>query len=40
MTKSPRYAAPLVRPVDHALHPIETGNYRIATATSQMAGSP
>ena len=35
MSKIARYPDPLVRPVDHAIHPIETGNYRIATPAIQ-----
>ena len=35
MTKSIRRDATTVRPIDPALHPIETGNYRIATPAIQ-----
>ena len=35
MPKITRYVDPLVRPVDQSLHPIETGNYRIATPAIQ-----
>jgi hypothetical protein len=35
MSKIARYPDPLVRPVDLTLHPIETGNYRIATPAIQ-----
>jgi len=31
MTKHLRTEASTTRPIDLALHPIETGNYRIAT---------
>jgi len=31
MSRQPRVEASSTRPVDLALHPIETGNYRIAT---------
>lgn len=35
MAKSIRCSDPVIRPVDHTLHPIETGNYRIATPAIQ-----
>lgn len=35
MTQSNLIAYPVVRPVDRSLHPIETGNYRIATPAIQ-----